>query len=248
MNCRKHENISLLVTGLIAICLFAAVGCRKKTEPASPAAAPAAAVEETKKTAASNPDDEKAVRQLANEFIAVICSYDAVPITKLEEIFADDFCQMTMDGKVIQGKRDNLFFYRSKREKNKTQLRSQTGRYDIWSVKMSRDLAVVLGKVEAQKWFKDAPEPKKGNFWETLIFQKINGKWYLVEEQSIVPKPAKPADSEKPAAGEQEPNNSPFIGFGVGVKGASDDTNKTVVSDSNGEKQDEDAVPEAKQP
>lgn len=253
MSYRKHKNIFLLAIGLIVICLLVTVGCRKKTEPASPSAVPTTEVSEAN-SAAANPDDEKTIRQLANEFIAAIGSYDTIPLTRLEEIFADDICQITMEGKIIQGKQNNLFFYRSRREKNQTELRSHTARYDIRSVKMSRDLAVVFGEVEGERWRKNAPEPSRGSFWETLVFQKIDGKWCLVQEQSTRPKPAEEREGaskkdERPAAGEtgqtREHISGPYIGFGVGAKGASDDINKPIISDSNDKERDEAAVPEA---
>jgi C-terminal peptidase prc len=240
MRGRKHKDISLLAGGLIVICLLVTVGCRKKTEPASPAATPTAAVDETNR-AASSPDDERAVRQLANEFIAAICSDSSTPLTRLEEIFADDICQITMEGNIIRGKQNNLFFYRSRQEKNRTNLRSRTARYDIQSVKISCDLAVVFGEVEGERWRKNAPEPSRFNFWETLVFRKIGGEWRLVQEQTTRPRPARERKEssfkdERPAVEEtgqtREHSSSPFIGFGVGVEGASDDTNRHSVSET----------------
>jgi ketosteroid isomerase-like protein len=241
MRCRKHKNISLLAAGLIGICLLVTVGCRKKTEPASPSAAPTAAVDETKNAAASSQDDEKAVRQLANEFIAAIGSDNPASLTKLEEIFADDICQITMEGKVIQGKQNNLFYYRSQREKSQTELRSHTARYDVRSVKMSPGLAVVFGEVEGERWRKNAPVPARGSFWETLVFQKINGNWRLVQEHSTRLRAADERFRDRrpviEGTGRRKRGHSsgPFIGSGVDVKGASDDTNKPIISDSNDE-------------
>ncbi len=242
MRCRKHKNISLLAAGLIVIYLLVPVGCRKKTKPASPSAAPTAAVDETK-GAASSPDDERVVRRLADEFVAAICSDDPEPFTRLGEIFADDVRQITMEGKIIQGKRDNLFYYRSQRKKNQVRLRSRTARYDIRSVEISCDVAVVFGEVEVERWGKNAPEPHRGSFWETLVFRKIGGRWRLAQEQSTKIKPdkerGKRSKDDRPAAEKtgrrREHTRSQFVGFSVGVKGASDDTNKPIISDSNDE-------------
>jgi C-terminal peptidase prc len=235
MRCRKHKNISLLAAGLIVICLLVPIGCRKKKESASPSAAPTAGVSQ-----ANSADDEKTVRQLANEFIAAIGSDDTIPLTRLEEIFADDIRQITMEGKIIQGKKNNLFYYRSLRKKNQVRLRSRTARYDIRSIEISCDVAVVLGEVEGERWRKNAPEPSRFNFWETLVFRKIGGEWRLVQEQTTRPRPAKErkesSKNERPAAEEtgqsREHSSSSFIGFGVGVKGESDDTNRHSVSET----------------
>ncbi|MDD5326499.1 MAG: S41 family peptidase [Phycisphaerae bacterium] len=252
VNCRKHKNIFLLVVGLIVICLFVAGGCRKKTEPAPPPAVPTAEVSHAYSVAA-RAEDEKTVRQLANEFTAAFRLESPTPIARLEEIFADDFCQRTTDGDIIQGKPDNLSFYRSRQEKAQKNLRSRTVQYNINSVRMSPYLAVVFGKVEGEKWWKNNPKPDKGSFWEILVFQKIDGRWYLVEELSIVPKPPKAQQeapkNEKPVAEEtnrtEEHSRSPYIGFGVGAKRTSGDGNKPPsTSDSNDKGLNEAAVPE----
>ena len=125
----------------------------------------------------SSPDDEKAVRKLADEFITAFRLSSSVPtaIARLEEIFADDICQITMGGEVIRGKKNNLLFYRDAWQKRQADLRVFTKRYDIQSVKISCDLAVVFGRVEGEGRRKDAIEPFGIDFMETLVFQKIDG-------------------------------------------------------------------------
>jgi uncharacterized protein (TIGR02246 family) len=240
MRGRKHKNISLFVAGLMVTYLFVTIGCRKKTEPTPPPAEPTAAVDEIKGVV-SIPDDERAVRRLANEFIAAICSNDPEPFRRLGEIYADDVRQITMEGKIIQGKRDNLFYYSSLRKKNLVRLRSRTARYDIRSIEISCDVAVVFGEVEVERWGKNAPEPHRGSFWETLVFRKVGGRWHLAQEQSTKIKPdkqrGKRSKADRPAAEKtgrrRKHTRGKFVGFSVGVKGASDDTNKPVISDSN---------------
>jgi hypothetical protein len=118
---------------------------------------------------------------------------------------------------------------------------------------MSPGLAVVFGEVEGERWRKNAPAPAEGSFWETLVFQKINGKWRLVQEQSTRPRPAgeRFRDGRPAAEGasrRREHSGGPFIEVGVGAKGASDDTNKPIISDSNDKEQNEAAIPQVEKP
>jgi ketosteroid isomerase-like protein len=149
----------------------------------------------------SKPDDEKTVRQLSQEFVAAFRLNNPTTIARLEEIIADDFCQISMDGKLIQGKKDNLLYYRRSQQRKQENWKSYAVRYEIQSVKISCDLAVVLGKIEAEGRRKDAPEAIGRDFMETLVFQKNNDKWYLIQEQSTgIKKRGKHSKTKEPAA------------------------------------------------
>jgi hypothetical protein len=178
----ENRNSFLLVMSLI-ICLLVISGCQKKSETALPTA-----------------DDEQTVRQLANEFIAAYRLENPTSITRLDEILADDFCQRTTKNEIFHGKQSNLAYYRDALEKAPNFLRRRTIEFDIESIRMTRDLAVVFGTVKGEKWLKSNPKPDNSNFFEFLVFQKIKGKWQLIEEKSIVPKPPKSNDGVNPSA------------------------------------------------
>jgi hypothetical protein len=156
-----------------------------------------------KKPLQSKPDDEETVRRLSQELVAAFRLNNPTPIARLEEIFADDFRQISMDGKLIQGKQDNLLYYRRSQQKKQENWKSYAVRYEIQSVKISCDLAVVFGKVEGEGRRKDVLEVIGRDFMETLVFQKNNNKWCLIQEQSTgIKKRGKHSKAEEPAAEE----------------------------------------------
>ena len=195
----------------------------------------------------SNPDDEKTIRRLSKEFVAAFRLNNPTPITRLEEIFADDFCQISMSGEVIRGKQDNLSYYRQAQQKKRLNWKSYAVRYEIQSVKISCDLAVVFGRVEGEGRHKNVPKPIGREFMETLVFQRIDGKWRLVQEHSTgIKKRAEDSKAEESAAEEIDRTqgyiSSSVAGSDVGMKKEWDENERPAISRSISENQDEAAI------
>jgi ketosteroid isomerase-like protein len=149
-----------------------------------------------KATLARKTVDEKSVRERAHEFIAAFSIDDPSKTGILDDILAEDFTQVGSDGRLYEGKAENLRLYAKSMEDIREGFDSLRIDYDIRSVRVFGEGATVFGKLEMEGMLKGEETPFRRGVWETLVFQKDTDGWRLVHEHSTV---AAPAD-RRPAA------------------------------------------------
>jgi len=96
-------------------------------------------------------------------------------------------------------------------------------RYDIQSVNMVGDASLVFGKIIIDGRLKNNNSPFLKEVWETLILQRINGQWQIVQEHSTTAAPThdSKAEEQKLSAEQtrkvQEGIRGSFSGIGVEI-------------------------------
>jgi len=133
-----------------------------------------------------------------DEFVAAFSIDDPSKTGILDEILAEDFTQVGSDGRLYEGKAENLRLYAESMEDIREGFDSLRIDYDIRSVRVFGKGATVFGKLEMEGMLKGEETPFRRGVWETLVFQKDTDGWRLVHEHSTV---AAPASCRSPAEG-----------------------------------------------
>jgi len=137
-----------------------------------------------REAACSNANDEKLVRRVVQEFIDAFGTDVRTPLERLKEIMADEFIQIGTNGILYEGRDGNLEVYEKSMEEIRTAFSSFALAYDIATVRVSGNGAVVFGKLIMEGRFKEADAPYRREIWETLVFRRDEAGWRLVQEHS----------------------------------------------------------------
>jgi len=137
-----------------------------------------------RKALRSMPGDEEQVRKVAREFLESFRLDKDNPFARAEEIFHESIAVVTSQGQFIQGRENVLKTYRQSWEEVRREFSSLDIHYDIQSVNVADDAALVFGKVKLDGRLKDANDAFHREIWETLVLQKIDDKWRIIREQS----------------------------------------------------------------
>jgi ketosteroid isomerase-like protein len=149
-----------------------------------------------KKTLRSIPGDQEQVRKVAREFVEIFQFDSNNPFTRMEEILGDGVAVVTSGGQFIQGRENVLRAYRESLEEVRRKFSALNTHYDIQSVDMADDAALVFGKIKMDGRLKDANDAFHREVWKTLILQEINGQWRITRGYSTT---AAPTDNIKRA-------------------------------------------------
>jgi ketosteroid isomerase-like protein len=132
----------------------------------------------------SSPETEKQVRQTALEFAGLFQLENRDPFTRLGEILDNNVVAVTSQGQLLQGRDNVLQTYRQSWQQTLSEFQSFNTRYDIQSVKVSDEGAVVFGKIVINGRFRESGKEFKRSVWETLILRKVSGQWRIIQEHS----------------------------------------------------------------
>jgi ketosteroid isomerase-like protein len=125
--------------------------------------------------------EEKAVRQIAKEFMAVFRVGNPTPIERLEELLADDCTVVPPSAGPVLGKAQNVEAFTQTIEQNQQKFRELRVRYVIRSIKVFADSAVMCGLRSEEGSLRARGRPFKQSFWQTLVFEKTAGQWRIVQ-------------------------------------------------------------------
>lgn len=156
-----------------------------------------ASADQVRKALRDDSADEQTLRKLAREFVDTFRTDHATPFKRLEDIMADDIVAILSSGRMLEGKRTLLNFYKESLTEILAEFRTFKIVYDIRSVRLLGDAATVFGKLRVGGQLKENNERWGHEVWETLVFRKDAGGWRLVQEHSTK------AASENPPSGEQ---------------------------------------------
>jgi len=196
MKASVGRRICFFVSAILIACSWTTFAPSQKGEGQGAAEAIKAPVH--KAALASIPVDEKSVRERAHQFVAAFSIDDPSKTGILDEILAEDFTQVGSDGRLYEGKAENLRLYAESMEDIREGFDSLRIDYDIRSVRVFGKGATVFGKLEMEGMLKGEETPFRRGVWETLVFQKDTDGWRLVHEHSTV---AAPASCRSPAEG-----------------------------------------------
>ncbi len=129
------------------------------------------AVAQTEKPAAKGPSTAEAIKQLEHEWTDAVKGGDA---DKLSQILADDWTELSFDGKKVT-KKDYIADYKSGKSK------LESFEFGPMDVKVLGNVAVVQGS-DTEKSTTDGKD-SSGKFAWMDVFVKRDGKWVAVRSQ-----------------------------------------------------------------
>jgi serine/threonine protein kinase/ankyrin repeat protein/type 1 glutamine amidotransferase len=188
--CLKPIMVSILgLTLLAAIFIFGyfyVEGVKKnlRKELASRFANPPPYSEAAKETIVPQPstEDEKTVRFLSQQFISAFAEQD---INLFSQLLAENFTGEISDGAVLQGKEQAIENFRNFTENIRNNVKNPKVNYQMQSVKMAENEAIVLGEITISGQTTTDNLPFSVKIVQTLTFHKINNNWQLTKEHSI---------------------------------------------------------------
>jgi len=133
----------------------------------------------------STGQDEETVRGLAAEFVRVMSLRNAVSFDRLNEILADDFMHVNNTGEYGKGKAACLLIFKKILESIKQHFVYFDQRYEVRSVTVCSDTAVLFGKANMIGHTKESMRPYWQAAWITLVFQKGDAGWQLISETRV---------------------------------------------------------------
>lgn len=128
--------------------------------------------------------DRHAVRKLAKEFVGAFDPRNATGPMRLNDVVADDVVGVMSWGQLVRGKEALLELYARDRAEIRKNFNEFGINYDIQSVRLLGDGAVVFGKLTIKGRAKENNERVEREVWETLVFRRDTEGWRVVEEHS----------------------------------------------------------------
>ena len=129
-------------------------------------------------------EDEKAVRKLAQLYVAPVGVEGRVPLAKVAEFLADDVIGIWSDGRPLRGKAQWLKRNTEAIAEVRRLFTRFEARYTIRQVSVFTDVAVVVGDVRLAGTLKEGDKAWSRAIWMTLIFHKTPHGWRLIQEHS----------------------------------------------------------------
>lgn len=126
---------------------------------------------------------EQEVRELAKRYIGMVRTENPTPLDAIGEMLDKDFIQSTSHGTVIRGREENLRWNKKAVDEINELFSQFDFKYDIQSVRMNVDSALVFGKLTLFGQLKDGRDFER-QIWETIVFEKTDGHWKMIHEHS----------------------------------------------------------------
>ncbi len=127
---------------------------------------------------------EREIRELANKYVAMVRTDNPTPLDAIREMLAEDFIQSTSHGKVVQGRDENLRWYKKAVDEIQALFSRFDYRFEIQTVRTHPSSALVFGKITLFGELKDDGSKFERQIWETIVFEKADGTWRMVHEHS----------------------------------------------------------------
>lgn len=137
-----------------------------------------------REAARRNPAVEQEIRRLAEHFFAACRPDPRGDYERFAELLAKDVLAVGPWGYAPLGGRDALLrWHKQDRPKQSVPFENYDLTYDVESVRVLGDAAVVFGKAHFGGKLKSGNEGRAAN-WETLVFRREPAGWQIVHEQS----------------------------------------------------------------
>jgi len=128
--------------------------------------------------------DQTLVRSLAQEYVRAYSTRSPTPAKRLEQLLAEDFVAVFSVGKIAEGKAANMRRYREALAQIAQAFTSMTVDYDIRSIRLEGQAAIVFGLITMQGRLKEGDRPYRRDVWETLVFRRTPSGWLLCHEHA----------------------------------------------------------------
>lgn len=130
-----------------------------------------------------NEPQEQEVRELAKNYIGMVRTDNPTPLDAIGEMLDEDFIQSTSHGTVIRGREENLRWNKKAVDEIDELFSQFDFKFDIQTVRTNVDSALVFGKLTLFGQLKDGGRFER-QIWETIVFEKTDGRWKMVHEHS----------------------------------------------------------------
>jgi ketosteroid isomerase-like protein len=131
---------------------------------------------------AEDPQEQK-VRELANKYVAMVRTDNPTSLDAIGQMLDKDFIQSTSHGTVVRGREENLRWNKEAVDQIKNLFSQFDFRFDIQSVRVNVDTALVFGKLTLFGQLEDGGKFER-QIWETIVFEKTDAQWKMVHEHS----------------------------------------------------------------
>ena len=132
---------------------------------------------------ADDPQEQK-VCELANKYAAMVRTDNPTPLNAMGELLDKDFIQSTSHGTVVRGREANLLWNRKAVDEIDELFSQFDFKFDIQTVRVNVDSALVFGKLTLFGQLNDGGGRFERQIWETIVFEKTDGRWKMVHEHS----------------------------------------------------------------
>lgn len=129
-------------------------------------------------------NDEADIRRLAHSYVESFSLKSKGSLGFISKVLAADVISITSTGSFLQGKGNVVDAYKQSLEEVKKNFDRFDMNYDIKSIKLSPGGAIVFGKVTIDGKLKNSDQRFSREVWETLVLQRIQGKWLIIQEHS----------------------------------------------------------------
>jgi len=129
-------------------------------------------------------EDFATVFKLAQAYVGFFRAEDPTPPEQLDRMLAEKVLSLTSNGKLLEGKRAVLGAYRKSMEEVRKQFANWTVDFEVRSVRVLADAAVVFGKIAMTGRLKETDKPYRREVWETLLFERSPAGWRIIQEHS----------------------------------------------------------------
>ena len=130
----------------------------------------------------------QAIRELALRFGGAFQSEPTTGIGEVSAMLADDCVQVTSAGTVARGKDEHSSVYAEGLALLNRMCTDVTTEYKIERIHTAGRMAFVFGQIVMAGTVRETGKPFTRKIWETLIFEKRDGVWLLVQEHSTIAK------------------------------------------------------------
>lgn len=141
-----------------------------------------------REAAGQGPATEQEIRGLAEQFYAACRPDPRGDYERFAALLADDVLAAGPYGDRLGGKDALLKWHKNDRPRQSAAFDTYDLTYDVESVRLLGDAAVVFGKAHFGGMLKSGKEGRAAN-WETLVFRREPAGWRIVHEQSTALQP-----------------------------------------------------------
>ncbi len=125
-----------------------------------------------------------AVFWLAQAYVGFFRTENPTPPQELDRMLGEKLLSLTSNGELLEGKTVVLGAYRKSMEEIREQFAKWTVDFEVRSVRVLANAAVVFGKIVMTGRLKEGDKPYRREVWETLVFERSSAGWQIVQEHS----------------------------------------------------------------